>query len=97
MNAIYYVVKIQKKKLCVNGGAAPSLLLVNIMLAAACRENAKNIPMFCDRRISSDNSVPTFHFFVTFQSNTTDHPPFVSGQNGVSGADTPVVLGVNMD
>ena len=96
MNGIFYVVKIRKKKLCVNAGAAPSLLLVNIMLAAACRENAKNRPKICERRISSDNSVLIFHFFVTFQSNT-DHPPFVSGQNGVSRADTPVVLGVNMD
>ena len=62
MNGIYYVARIQKKEVWVNASVAP-LLLFNIMLAATYRENAKNLPKICDRKIpSSDNCVPRFHF-----------------------------------
>ena len=84
--------KIQK----LNASAAAAALLVNIMLASALRENqAKNHPKNCGRRISSDDSAPTFHFCNLSIKHWSSL--FVSGQNGVSRADTPVVLGVNMD
>ena len=43
MNGIYYVARIQKKEVWVNASVAP-LLLFNIMLAAAYRKDAKNLP-----------------------------------------------------